>query len=511
MRDGAIVSNHFQALSIKNGSIEVNGLAAGDYELWLKDQNDRIQIRVVNGAVEAGYVLGTKRQLELPGLKPVQIMSVTTKADDISIKLRDASSFARVHVFVTRYKPQYSVFGDLGKVGGKELSGFSFAHARSNYLIGRNIGDEYRYVLDRRLQKKFPGNMLERPQLLLNPWAVRATETTERTEQLPTGFAGFGPAKPGEVEEEKLGNTFTYGDREAKAITVAPLTPNLDFLADAALVAANLIPDKDGNIELSTKDWKTHGWVHVVAVDPLSTTYRSISLPEQPARILDLRLAKGLDPASHFTQQKQVNLLTAGQPFVVNDITSSRLEAYDSLTKVYTLYSTLNNDPKLAEFRFILNWPTLKAEEKHKLYSKYACHELSFFLKKKDPKFFANVIKPYLANKKDKTFLDQWLLETDLTSYLEPWRYARLNVTERILLAQRLNGEAPITTRQLNDAWKLLPPNLDRTRKLFETAILSGSLDKQQLFRNQSYEMNARVPLGNVIDRLKETESQLER
>ena len=46
-------------------------------------------------------------------------------------------------------------------------------HAESVYLTGRNIGDEYRYVLDRRGQKKYPGNMLERPMLLLNPWAVR--------------------------------------------------------------------------------------------------------------------------------------------------------------------------------------------------------------------------------------------------------------------------------------------------------------------------------------------------
>ncbi len=36
-------------------------------------------------------------------------------------------------------------------------------HAESVYLTGRNIGDEYRYVLDRRGQRKYPGNMLDRP------------------------------------------------------------------------------------------------------------------------------------------------------------------------------------------------------------------------------------------------------------------------------------------------------------------------------------------------------------
>lgn len=469
--DGIIVSDHFAALSIKNGLIEIVGLSAGDYDLWLKDHNEHIQIRIVNGTVTGGFVLGTARQLELPGLKPVQIESIIPQANDITIKLRDPSPYARVHIFVTRYKPQYSAFTDLGRIAANELSAFNFGHTPSNYLTARIIDEEYRYVLERRLEKKYPGNMLERPHLLLNPWARGSTETTEQE-------AKSGDNAPS-MEKIDFGSGDGAGSGIASGRRAASFTSNLDFLADAALVAANLIPDKDGLIELSTKDWKTHGWVHVVAVDPLSTTYRSISLPEQSARILDLRLAKGLDPASHFTQQKLVNLLTAGQPFVVSDITRSRFEAYDSLGKVYTLYSTLNNDPKLAEFRFILNWPTLKADEKHKLYSKYACHELSFFLKKKDPEFFAGVIKHYLANKKDKTFLDHWLLETDLTFYQEPWHYARLNVMERILLAQRLNGEVSITTRQLNDQWKVLPPNLDRTRMLFETAIKSGALDTE--------------------------------
>ena len=48
-------------------------------------------------------------------------------------------------------------------------------------LSGRNIGDEFRYVLERRNQKKFPGNMLARPTLLLNPWVVRSTESGEQT------------------------------------------------------------------------------------------------------------------------------------------------------------------------------------------------------------------------------------------------------------------------------------------------------------------------------------------
>src|SRR5262249_33732376 len=133
-------------------------------------------------------------------------------------------------------------------------------------------------------------------------------------------------------------------------------------------------------------------------------------------------------------------------------------------------------DPKLADFGFVLNWPKLKPEEKRSLYSRYASHELNFFLYKKDPGFFQAAVRPYLANKKDKTFLDHWLLEDNLTEYLQPWWYERLNTVERTLLAQHIQGEQAHAERFLNDLIRLQPPNIDRFLTLFDTAVKSGAL-----------------------------------
>src|SRR5678815_4212210 len=47
------------------------------------------------------------------------------------------------------------------------------------YAGGRDIGDEYRYILERRYAQKFPGNMLSRPGLILNPWEKRTTSQVE--------------------------------------------------------------------------------------------------------------------------------------------------------------------------------------------------------------------------------------------------------------------------------------------------------------------------------------------
>jgi hypothetical protein len=493
MRGAVIAGDRFDALAIRDGLLELRGLPAGDYDLWLKRSGERIRVRVVDGSILGGYVLGKLRHLQLPALKPVQIAAITADADSVAVRLRDASRFARVHVFATRYQPAFSAFEHLGRARDAELHGVFPAHAESVYLAGRNIGDEYRYVLDRKFQKKYPGNLLERPALLLNPWVVRSTETNEQLAQAGQGFGAVGTPPPSSMVPAE-------GAAGGKDKAVAGNFANLDFLADASAVLTNLVPDKDGVIKLARKDLGPHAMIHVVAVDPLSMTSRSATLPERPATFVDLRLRNGLDPKGHFTQQKQVSVLPPKQPFVQADAAGGRFEVYDSLSKVYALYATLSNDPKLAEFTFVLNWPTLKPAEQRTLYSKHACHELNFFLAKKDPAFFQAVVRPYLANKKDKTFLDRWLLEENLNEYLEPWQYGRLNAVERILLAQRLAGEGTKTTRHLDDLLRLQPPNPDRDRLLFETSVKGSAMATSSPFNAfQAGASNRQLERGEAL------------
>lgn len=489
-----LIADHFDKLGInpRTGLIEIAGLPAGDYWLHLKRENQLVQIRVVDGPAENGYLLGLVRYLEQARLKPLQISEVNWTPEGLKVQLTHSSPFTRVHVFAVRFRPQFSAIANLG--GGRvdrELTGLFPARAESAYVTGRNIGDEYRYVLDRRLAPKFPGSMLTRPELLLNPWAVRSTETGEQEAKGGTEWAPAAPPAPS-APAEGFGAGSGRGTAASKA---RDLTPNLDFLGEAAAVLVNLLPEKDGSLLIPEKNLGPHALVRVVAVDPTQVTSRYASRAEQPATFRDLRLRTGLDPKQHFTQQKAVSILEQGKPFVIADLGSSRLETYDSLAKVFTLYATLSKDPKLAEFAFILNWPKLKEAEKRTLYSKFACHELSFFLLKKDPEFFKSVIRPYLANKKDQTFLDRWLLEQDLKDELDPWRHARLNTAERLLLAQRLPGELPITRRQLRDQFRLLPPDLDLSLRLFNAAVKGGELD-------------ASTKLGENLERLQEKKAK---
>lgn len=490
--EGELVrADRFDRIALNQGVIELRELPPGDYLLWLKNQETRVLVRVVAGSVQSGQVLGKLRYLELPALKPAALTTVDSDAENVTIRLRDVSKLTRVHVFATRYVPEFSPFAHLVGVGTGRLGGLLPAAAESTFLTGRNIGDEFRYVLDRKLQTKRAGNMLDRPALLLNPWARRVTEGGEQWAAVGQDFAPAAPPAPTTAAPGGPGDPLY---RKVPGHPEEAFSANLDFLADGSVALLNLVPNEAGEVKVARAKLGPHGHIHVVAVDPLYTTYRQHTLAEQPASFLDLRLAKGLDPAGHFTQQKQVSVLAPNQTFVLADAVGSRFETYDSLGKVYALYATLLKDPKFAEFSFVTRWPSLKPEEQRELYSKFACHELNFFLALKDPKFFQDVIKPYLANKRDKTFLDQWLLESDLREHLQPWRHGRLNALERILLARRLPGEAPATARHLHDLWRLLPRDLSREQFLYDTAVARGSLDAADVLAGKKLELRVALP-----------------
>ena len=474
IRGNTFVADRFDAMSVGDGLLKLADLPPGDYDLLLKRSGTRIRVRVAAGQQRDGYVLGKTRQLEVRGSRPLQIAGVDTDDETVTVRLQHATKFARLHVFATRYQPAYSAYGNLGRVADPEPYVITPAVAESVYLAGRNIGDEYRYIIDRKYAKKFPGNMLDRPELLLNPWAIRKTEAGRQDAAKGEDLASVG-----------LDDLSAYG-RGAAAKQKEPDRggdfANLDFLAQGSALLLNLAPDEEGLVKIGRDRLGPHQHLHLVAIDPRNTAYRVVSLPEIKSGPRDLRLASGLDSTVHFTQQKQIGVVAKGEKFELADVTSSKFEAYDSLPKVYALFSTLNNDPNLVEFSFILGWHEMNEEEKRTKYSKYACHELSFFIYKKDPEFFKKAVQPYLRNKKDKTFLDRWLLEDDLAEYLQPWAYARLNVVERTLLARRIDGERAHTARHVRDTFDLIPPDVERFNQLFDTALKSSALDTEDRF-----------------------------
>jgi hypothetical protein len=468
-RRGQFVKDCHAALAAADGFLELRGLSAGDYSLFLKTEGREIAVRVTQGDVRDGYVVSDRRALELPRLAPLNVVSITPGKESVEIRLANATPFSRVHVFASRYLPAYDLFGRLGYSGTPGLVRQPWQPARTFYESGRDIGDEYRYILDRQQAVKYPGNMLERPGLLLNPWALRATEA--EAERLAGGNeyakrqAGLAQAAgaAGAVERQAVGDGEGYS--------------GLDFLRQPSVALMNVVPDKDGKIVIPRAALKGLPLLRVLAVDPTATMLKCAALEDTPIETRELRLADGFDPKKSFAEQKRITAVAAKSAATISDVTTARFETYDTLAKAYRLLATLNADATFGEFSFVANWPELDAKEQRRLYSKYACHELSFFLYRKDRKFFDSVIAPYLKNKKDKTFMDHWLLGDDLAGYLEPWRFERLNAVERVLLGKRLRGQEASVVRDTRERVELIPPDMEAFNRRFDTAVQIGSLE----------------------------------
>lgn len=463
---------------IDAGYVHIEGLEPGDYDLAFLPDGARLSVRVTRGARQGAWAAGAHRLLEMRKRPSMQITGVTRDDSDTLVQLTRCSSQTRVHVVATRLIGERSLRGSLGKARASEPTWVDLSTPESLYISGRDIGDEYRYILERRQASKFPGNMLERPSVLLNPWSLRTTSTGVDHAAVGGDYARMGGRK-----QKKSARP---APKPRSQPVMAEGFANLEFLPGAARMWLNLRPDESGTVRIPTADLDGARLLRLLAIDGQGSVYREFGLPDAGHQHRDLRLSDGLAADKHFGEKKQVSVLQSGEALAITDIETATVESYDNLGRVYRLFMALSQNSTLTEFSFILEWPDLDPIEKRKRYSKYACHELNLFLAHKDPAFFAEVIQPYLRNKLHKTFLDHYLLEDDLSEYLEPWAYGRLNIAERILLSRRIvdeggdeGGDDGPGTRHIRNLFDLLPPDVERENHLFQTALGGSALSTE--------------------------------
>ncbi len=356
VRGGQFVKDWHQSLAVEGGFLELRNLPAGDYSLYLKPEAREIAVAVTQGEDRDGFTLSARRGLERPRLAPLQVGAVEPGAQAVEIRLANSTPFTRVHVFATRYLPAYDVFAKLGFTGAAALLQQNWQPARTFYESGRDIGDEYRYIIDRQSARKFPGNMLERPGLLLNPWALRDTET--QAEVLEQGKAYGGVQVPGSAA------ALAAAETHSGALEPPEGYASLDFLKQPSVVLLNLVPDQEGRIRIPRAELKGKPQLRILVVDPLSTVLKNVALEDTPVETRELRLAAGLDPAKTYSEQKLITAVTATNSLVIPDATTARFETCDTVAKAYRLIATLGGNPTWEEFSFIINWPDLDQPQK---------------------------------------------------------------------------------------------------------------------------------------------------
>jgi hypothetical protein len=425
----------------------IPGLAAGSYRLF--HGRDRVtEIEVAAGAAAGPFVVGSRRILTIDNGARVHVRGMRESGDSLEIELGHASPNTRVHVLTSRFDPAFDVFAHFAS-GNRGLAAEQpRSETASTFHEGREIGDELRYILERRLARKFPGNMLERPTLLLNPWALEETATALGGEGRGGGrFGGPSSPAPGAARAGAVGER----GRSNNAGEFADLA----FLANPSRLIENLRPDAEGKLRVPLADLGDAQSVRVLVVDLRATAVATHLRPLSALSRKPRDLAAALDSEQNFAQRRSIEFVDVGKTAVIDDIRTAEIEVFDTLGKVFGLLRTASGNAELDVFSPLLRWPTLTQVEKRAFYSAHACHELHFFLYRKDREFFESVVRPYLANKLAPTFLDDWLLERELGRYLDDYEFQRLNTLERILLAARLPQSRAGILRRVADEGEL--------------------------------------------------------
>ena len=454
---GKTVADCTSAVSVSNGVVRVAGLPAGDYRLDFVAEGRSVGLSVVRGAgktVEGGMLVGQWRGVADTGdPKTLRIDSVRVADGKLKVELANAADGARVHVLARRAVPDVTdpsrmAFATLlgAIVDRPQVADLRWSDPRAKYISERDLGDKLRYILDRRNLPHRPGNLLERPSLLLNPWSEKETATQELTTRAGEDWAAAEDAsRTDESAEMKCtSGGYGYGDASSRAMVLQ----NSDFLKHPCELWANLRPDAQGRVELMLPAGLEAQDITVIALDVRGADTATL-LADKVARCAkrDLRFRNG-------------------------DGRTRYAKTYGTVGELYRLMTALApNDQTLAEFAFVVRWPKLSDTEKRELYGKYASHELDLFLAFKDRAFFDAVVAPHLRNKRFKQFTDLWLLGEDVKAFAEPGRFQDLNALERCLLAERMPELAPVVARDFADFCAAHPVAPEIEDRLLATAL----------------------------------------
>ncbi|EMI18822.1 hypothetical protein RMSM_04248 [Rhodopirellula maiorica SM1] len=466
LRAGVNDADLSDKLLIENGLLRIKDLDAGDYRLIDRQTAAKTAIAVVSGPVIDDVAVGVVRHRQIASTVPVGVASIAKDAEGLQIQLSGDTDLARVHVIASRYFDVVNAADQLN-LPTPPLQGRSVSLPKCGYISDLRLGDEYQYVLNRRYAAKYPGVMLPQPSVILNPWE---TEETQNTSQ--TATAGDEPMPSASAQPSS--RMRSEADREAG--TEQSATSDYDFLADCGVTITNLRPDADGRVTVPAKLIDGLPILQIIVSDPSTVIQRTLTAPLEEVETLDLRLANAIDADKAVSFERAVTVVSEDKPLDIQQLGSAQLQVYGSVGALLKLYRTLVHDDRLDEFDTLAAWDHLDTTAKLEAYSRLASHELHLFLWAHDRNFFDEVIRPYLANKKEKQFVDHWLLEDDLKPYTSLWQYNQLNFAERALLAIRVPEVRDAIRRELKERVERQDTNYQQVRINIESALKADAM-----------------------------------
>ncbi|KRX09206.1 hypothetical protein PPERSA_05875 [Pseudocohnilembus persalinus] len=169
---------------------------------------------------------------------------------------------------------------------------------------------------------------------------------------------------------------------------------------------------------------------------------------------------------------------------------AAKFKIINKYSQVFDIMKSLVPGSQLKEWDFLKQWIKYTHQQKLEKYDKFACHEFNLFLYFKDVDFFNQVVKIFIKNKLQKTFIDHFFLENNdqISQYLGAAKITTLNPLERILLLISLIKQNKIQeAKKLQELIKLTDTTyMDETQlkmkqnKLFDSILYQGQEQSNQ-------------------------------
>ncbi|HEY1120835.1 MAG TPA: hypothetical protein VGE67_04510, partial [Haloferula sp.] len=491
IRDSTVLRDHFDKLAVENRHLVVRGLPAGDYTLTL--DGHEITLRVSGGVERDGLLVSPTRILprSLPSLP--FIAAATEEAGSLVIRVEGATPGTRVSLLGSRYLHSWDAGEALQPFTPPQptvlvpgFTGFSFQEAS-------RLGDEMRYILDRRAAKTFPGSMLPRPGLLVNRWSQDDIEQTRQDPKAGGGGRGTGtgsgglrmrPASPA-PESRKTGEDGG---------------PSIDFLAAPSVLRYDLEVGANGTVQVPVMDFSNCQVIDIVAADPEGRHHLVLPLKSTDTPLRDRRLSRPLDAQKYHVGTRRAAALAKGAEASIESVIDADWRAFTTLAEAHHFLLGATGDQQLNDFLPLLDWPSLDEKQKLAFLSEHACHELHLFLARKDADFFNKHVKPMLAEKREPKVIDDILLGRDLSKYLRPYAWQRLNAAEKALLSQAMPQVRERIAAELKQRWELEAPAPEQETILFTQTLRGEDLsthDSLGFARNEILTAGAALAAGS--------------
>lgn len=449
----------------------------------------------------------------------------------IRFRVNNAGANPRVHFYAFQFMPN-NIFDIYQRLKGfsnmASQSIFKFHKWSNFFLSNRKLGDEFRYVFDRKYVQRFMGNTLDRPQLLLKRNFVRDTVFNEEVVNAGNEFAhiqeraqmqakemdygmhqqriaggvqdmmykdrGYLGGGGGGYSGRGQGDHFNYNQHMSiEQLLVA--NDNLyksfqNFLRYSAHTSVNLHPDGEGYCEV-TLDTALYSTALIVAVDDKSATQQVLALEDMAEEDIEKRtlvLDQPLDVDKYYNETRNCARVIDGETVTIDDITSTEHMIIDTIDKVKKVQDEivriLGKSKCNEDLEFLLKWNTFDEEEKHKKYSNFCCHETNLFIYFKDREYFEGVVRPFIENKMEKSFIDFWLLGdyARIEHFKGVSMLGELNALEKCLLVHAIRESDPNSAKEIANLMRMDAEKNDYTadqkNKIFDTVLNLNILNK---------------------------------